>query len=336
VTGDGRPEIFIGTGTYFNDYSPDHPTYGRRLYAFNGQGGELAGWGGGKATTEVVPGAPAVGDIAGDGGLEVVVADRDGKLYAWHSNGATVNGFPMIPRSPFGDTDSQDVGKGVVLGDYDGDGKMEVFMTVAGTPVVVDGNGQMLTRTNSGNQSLPFYYAGGLLLNNPVVADVDGDGQLELIAHNSRLYVWDLPNGAVKADWPMFKRNPARTSAVPAAATFDVAPDELELGYASGLDRELRAALLLNVPGTAYNWHLSANDNAISFPRASGSATGGTEVVIVVRVPDNMGVGRHRIGAITAEVNGSGDIRNSTITIDVFVQVVRGGPRARLPFVVAP
>ena len=209
-------------------------------------------------------------------------------------------------------------------------------MTVAGTPVVVDGNGQMLTRTNSGNQSLPFYYAGGLLLNNPVVADVDGDGQLELIAHNSRLYVWDLPNGAVKADWPMFKRNPARTSAVPAVATFDVAPDELELGYASGLDRELRAALLLNVPGTAYNWHLSANDNAISFPRASGSATGGTEVVIVVRVPDNMGVGRHRIGAITAEVNGSGDIRNSTITIDVFVQVVRGGPRARLPFVVAP
>ena len=79
-----------------------------------------------------------------------------------------------------------------MLGDYDGDGKMEVFMTVAGTPVVVDGNGQMLTRTNSGNQSLPFYYAGGLLLNNPVVADVDGDGQLELIAHNSRLYVWDL------------------------------------------------------------------------------------------------------------------------------------------------
>ncbi len=336
VTGDGRPEIFIGTGTYFSDFSPDHPTYGRRVYAFDGQGRELAGWGGGKATTEVVPGAPAVGDIAGDGGLEVVVADRDGKLYAWHSNGASVSGFPMTPRGPFGDNDSQDVGKGVVLGDYDGDGKMEIFMTVGWTAAVIDGNGQMLTRTNSGDQSKPFYYADGLLLNNPVVADVDGDGQLELIAHNSRLFVWDLPNGAVKADWPMFKRNPARTSAVPAVATFAVDPDELALGYASGLDRELRAALSFNVPGTAYNWHLSANDGDISFPQASGSASGATEAIVVVRVPDNLGVGRHQIGTITAQVSGAGEIRNSTETIPVTVQVIRGGPRARLPFITAP
>ena len=94
----------------------------------------------------------------------------------------------------------------------------------------------------------------------------------------------------------MFKRNPARTSAVLATPTFAVAPDELVLGYASGLDREVRAALSLNVPGTAYNWQLSANDNAISFPRASGSATGATEVIVVVRLPDNLGAGRHRIG----------------------------------------
>ncbi len=174
------------------------------------------------------------------------------------------------------------------------------------------------------------------MLNNPVVADVDGDGQLELIAHNSRLFVWDLPNGAVRADWPMFKRNPARTSAVLATPTFAVAPDELVLGYASGLDREVRAALSLNVPGTAYNWQLSANDNAISFPRASGSATGATEVIVVVRLPDNLGAGRHRIGVITAEVSGAGAIRNSPTTVDVIVQVIRGGPRARLPFVIAP
>ena len=303
VTGDGRPEIFIGTGTFYHNYSPDSPDYGKRLYAFDSQGRELPGWGGGKATTEVVPGAPAVGDIAGDGGLEVVVADRDGKLYAWHSNGATVNGFPMIPRSPFGDTDSQDVGKGVVLGDYDGDGKMEVFMTVAGTPVVVDGNGQMLTRTNSGNQSLPFYYADGLLLNNPAVADVDGDGQLELIAHNSRLFVWDLPGGAIRADWPMFKNNATRTGAALVASALTLDPAAITLGYAPGQNREMRAVLTLNVPGATYNWRLSANNGALTFPQASGTATGAAEVIVIIRLPDGLGQGNHNLGAVTVEVS---------------------------------
>ena len=336
VTGDGRPEIFIGTGTFYHNYSPDSPDYGKRLYAFDSQGRELPGWGGGQPTGDLVPGSPAVGDIAGDAGLEIVVTTLNGQLHAWHSNGTRVNGFPMTPRDNFGNTDKQDVGKGVVLGDYDGDGKMEIFMTIGWSIGVIDGNGQMLTKTNSGDQSLPFYYADGLLLNNPVVADVDGDGQLELIAHNSRLFVWDLPNGAVKADWPMFKRNAARTGAVVGVPSLTLNPSEIELGYAPGLDREMRAMLDLNVPGTTYTWRLSANNGSITFPQASGTASGATEVAVIIHLPDGLNQGNHNLGTVTVEVSGASDIRNSQATVPVSVRVIHGQPRARLPFVVAP
>ena len=336
VTGDGRPEIFIGTGTFYHNNSPDKPDYGERVYAFDSQGRELPGWGGGQPTGDLVPGSPAVGDIAGDAGLEIVVATLKGELHAWHSNGARVSGFPMTPRSPFGDTDSQDVGKGVILGDYDGDGKMEIFMTIGWTIGVIDGNGQMLTRTNSGDPSRPFYYADGLLLNNPAVADVDGDGQLELIAHNSRLFVWDLPGGAVRADWPMFKNNAARTGAALVASALTLDPAAITLGYAPGQNREMRAVLTLNVPGATYNWRLSANNGALTFPQASGTASGAAEVIVIIRLPDGLGQGNHNLGAVTVEVSGPTEIRNSRVSVPVSVRVIKGEPRARLPFVVAP
>lgn len=336
VTGDGRPEIFIGTGTFYHNNSPDKPDAGNRLYAFDSQGRELPGWGGGQPTGDLVPGSPAVGDIAGDAGLEIVVTTLNGHLHAWHSNGTRVSGFPMTPRGPFGDTDKQDVGKGVMLGDYDGDGKMEIFMTIGWTIGVIDGNGQMLTRTNSGDPSRPFYYADGLLLNNPALGDVDGDGQLELVAHNSRLFVWDLPGGAVKADWPMFKRNPARTSAALVVPALTLNPAEIVLGYAPGLDREMRAVLTLNVPGATYNWRLTANSGALIFPQASGTASGTTQVTVVVRLASGLGQGTHNLGAVTVEVSGATEIRNSRVSVPVSVRVVKGEPRARLPFVVAP
>ncbi|MBX7251319.1 MAG: VCBS repeat-containing protein [Candidatus Promineofilum sp.] len=338
VTGDGRPEIFVGTGTYYYNNSPDHPTYGQRLYAFDSVGRELPGWGGGQATGDLVPGSPAVGDIAGDAGPEIVVATLQGRLFAWHADGRLVNGFPMTPRSPFGDTDRQDVGKGVVLGDYDGDGKMEIFMTIGWSIGVIDGNGQMLTKTTSAGR--PFYYAKGLLMNNPVLADVDGDGQLELIVHNSKLYVWDLPGGATRADWPMFKHDPARTGALSSAAktaTLTLSPEELEIGYAPSLTQQIRATLTLDVPATSYDWRVSSSDSNVTFPQASGTATGWTQVAVDVRVPDNLGLGHHPLGTITVEVTGHGTtIRDNEDSVDVSVQIVRGSARAKVPVIFAP
>lgn len=337
VTGDGRPEVFVGTGVYYHNNSPDHPDYGKRMWAFDSQGRELPGWGGGRPTRDLLPGSPAIGDIAGDGAPEIIIATLKGDLYAWHHNGTLVSGFPMTPRSPFGDTDNHDVGKSVVLGDYDGDGKMEIFMTMGWTIGIIDGDGRMITKTNSNDASHPFYYTDGLLLNNPVLADVDGDGQLELVAHNSRLYVWDLPNGVARADWAMFKGNPARTGSQIAISTLALAPRDVVVGHASGLARHIRAVLTLRAPGATFDWRLSSGSAHISFPRQSGTATGAAEVVIVARVPDNLGVGHHSLGSVTVEVTGRGaTIHNNHTTVPVSVDVIHGRPRARLPVVFRP
>lgn len=96
------------------------------------------------------------------------------------------------------------------------------------------------------------------------------------------------------------------------------------------------AMLTLNVPGMTYNWQLSANNGSITFPQASGTAGGTTEVAVVIRLPDGLNQGNHNLGAVTVDVSGPGEIRNSHATVPVSVRVIRGQPRARLPFVVAP
>lgn len=326
VNGDGRPEIFIGTGTFYHDYSPDHPKFGARMWAFDSQGRELPGWGGGLATGDLLPGSPAVGDIAGDAGPEIVIASRSGELYAWHANGARVSGFPMTPTSAFGGADRHDVGKGVSLADYDDDSKMEIFMTLGWTIGVIDGNGQMLT-SKSGETSKAIYNANGLLLNNPALADVDGDGQLELIANNSRLYVWDMPNGSVAADWPMFKRNPARTGLAAVAAappSFSAAPKEIAIVHTQGAERQVDVMLRLNVPGTTFTWQLSGGNGNISFPSATGTATGTALVPVRVRLSGGLGTGNHALGTVTVRVTGQGtDIRDSQANVPISARVFK-------------
>ena len=44
--------------------------------------------------------SPAVGDLDGDGQLEIVVAALDRHVYAWHADGRPVAGFPVLVVDP--------------------------------------------------------------------------------------------------------------------------------------------------------------------------------------------------------------------------------------------
>lgn len=72
ITGDGYPEVMVGTGGYF-------------LHAADACGCEAPNWP--KFTDGWITATAAVGDIDGDHSLEVVVGTREGNLFAWHTQG---------------------------------------------------------------------------------------------------------------------------------------------------------------------------------------------------------------------------------------------------------
>lgn len=73
LSGDDYPEVIVGTGGYF-------------LRAVDACGREAAGWP--KFTNGWIISAPAVGDLNGDRKLDVVVATREGFLFAWKTPGS--------------------------------------------------------------------------------------------------------------------------------------------------------------------------------------------------------------------------------------------------------
>ena len=74
LNGDSYPEVLTGSGGYF-------------VHAVDACGRQPEGWP--KFTGQWVVATTAVGDISGDGKLEVVVGSREGFLYAWRTNGSS-------------------------------------------------------------------------------------------------------------------------------------------------------------------------------------------------------------------------------------------------------
>ena len=53
------------------------------------------------STDNLVWGAPCVGDVNGDGEMEVIVGDFSGYVYVWNNRGELLPGFPVLPLSEF-------------------------------------------------------------------------------------------------------------------------------------------------------------------------------------------------------------------------------------------
>jgi hypothetical protein len=76
---DGLPEMIVASGGYF-------------VHAFKGGGTEPAGWP--KNVGQWVVSSPSVGDVDGDGLLEVVVATRLGDIHVWDTAAAACGSAP--------------------------------------------------------------------------------------------------------------------------------------------------------------------------------------------------------------------------------------------------
>jgi hypothetical protein len=186
VNGDGRLDILIG-----GDSSPGGPTdwAGGIFRALTWRDGHVYEiWN--RRIGEQIQGSPAVGDIDGDGRAEVVVSTApDGynspdasRIWAWHAgDGSDVPGWPQA-------TVGHTVGS-PAIGDVDGNGSPEVVATSQpgcagcdGEVYVWHGNGALMW--HRAPQDSTFHEGGGDLVSSPMLADLDGNGQNDIVVGN--------------------------------------------------------------------------------------------------------------------------------------------------------
>jgi hypothetical protein len=213
IDGDGQLEIVIGSGRTTEGGT------GQRVYAWNNDGSVVSGWP--KTTAGDMTSSPALGDLDGDGDLEIVIGCGKESLpagctslYAWHGNGSSVAGFPVSPPSnnPLSD-DPAGLPYPPQIADYDGDGSPEILAVnlYARGPSTVESDGTASYDTSLAALN-PVYGP-------PIVGDVDNDGKLEIVmagaddgAIQGGVFIMDVNGNASSAmPWPMFMHDARRT-----------------------------------------------------------------------------------------------------------------------------
>src|SRR5438477_3215892 len=142
-------------------------------------------------------GSPAVADLEGDGQPEVIWGTAD-LVVVNGSTGAT-RASVLVPSSAR-------VWPGVVVGDLHGSGTLDI--------VVARGDGTLTVyrpTVSAGTMTLPVVWSatpfGGTEIRSLAVDDLDGDGQLEIVAgrassgNDQQVQVYE-PDGTPRAGWP--------------------------------------------------------------------------------------------------------------------------------------
>jgi hypothetical protein len=158
---------------------------GYTVQAFNLDGTSVTGWPK-TVSSYAAEGAPAFGDIDGDGYGEIIVTNHGltsgGYIYAYKRDGTVCTGFPInhgySTRTP-------------VLADVNNDGKMELIINKRTYPTgqvyIYKGDGTILTGWPKNIGHVPASSA--------AVGDIDGDNIPEIIAESyNALYAWK-PSG---------------------------------------------------------------------------------------------------------------------------------------------
>jgi hypothetical protein len=267
---DGDPQLEIVTGNGWD------PTFGDASQPFHvtvwNHNGSIASRF--NIDAQVMTAAPAIGDITGDGAPEIVVGTNTGQnLTKANSNKifAFDAGLNLLPGFPADVRDAQIGGVyspgAISLADVSGDGKADILFGANWDVRALGGNGQYLSSSLAIHGTGPF-------TGQPAVADIDGDGNLELVYASARgldpgvLHKIDLSVAAPASalPWAQFHGNGFHTGLF-APPDLRVAPT---LGFISaGADRS--ATLVVgDTVGGGLSWSADASADWIKLGRSSG------------------------------------------------------------------
>ncbi len=214
INKDGKDEIVVGF-TYFASVYPNYNLGG--VYVIGRDGKLLSGWPARRGFSYLS--APAIGDVNGDGYLEIFASQMDDKMYLLKYNGTVMSGWPK-------DTVDIDL-KGSIMGDVNADGKLDVLTTAGNGFWNPLGNGGVYGWNINGSTIAGFPKVTELNATaSATLSDLDNDGKTEVIASSNididqggasknrgSIYVWktDKIYNQVNMPWPMFMHDPQHT-----------------------------------------------------------------------------------------------------------------------------
>ncbi len=196
---DGKAEIIIGTNNFRVCPNP------YLFYVLKGDGTFYPGWP--VETTDNIASSPAVGDLDGDGFLDIVVGTgnydehcqqaADGnKVYAWDRNGQPLPGWP---RATDGNMETSPA-----IGDIDGDNKLDVVIgchdynnRACNTLYGWHGDGSTLAGWPI-HSLHPDYPSTFDVWDSTRMADIDGDGTVEVLAADGLDVIVIKPDGNIE------------------------------------------------------------------------------------------------------------------------------------------
>lgn len=167
---------------------------------------------------------PAVADLDGDGKLEIIYPSYDGRVHAFWLDKTEHGGWPYSvykPAEGFYRFASE-----VVVADLDNNGKAEVIFA-SWTQKGSNRTGKLHILDTLGNVihevDLPDAFSGNWngALAAPTLADIDGDGELEVVLNtaNSGLVAYDLPGTSnARVLWGTGRGNTQRSAFIPSGS----------------------------------------------------------------------------------------------------------------------